>query len=156
MRCSPTGRSCLLCWASKVARTAGAVAAAVAVLVAVFIGLRALDGSGAQEQLRAAAENLPAPGPEARVISTEVGPTEATVIYRLPLTSNPLSVAQNLADRFEDQGWVVVSNPRLVDSPEGSTEALFTANREELRATVRTVSQASDFTVTTVLTEAGT
>lgn len=134
------------------ARAMGFAVAIIAALVIGFIALNDSDEAASDAgQLDELADNLPEPEPDARLISTEIDASEATITYRLPLASDPAVVAQKLAAQLEDQGWSA-DEPRLVDPTEGSTEALFIAIRPGYRTTVRATSEPTDFTVTIIVT----
>lgn len=130
---------------------------AVAIIAALVLGLTALnepdEPASDAERLDELTQTLPEPEPDARLISNEIDASEANIVYRLPLASDPAVVAQNLAAQLEDQGWSA-DEPRLVDPSEGSTEALFIATRSDYRATVRATSEPTDFTVTITVTPA--
>lgn len=134
---------------------ARSVVFAVAIITALAIGFTALNqsdepASGA-EQLDELAATLPEPGPDARLISNEIDASEANIVYRLPLASDPAVVAQKLAAQLEDQGWSA-DEPRLIDASEGSTGVVFIATRSDYKATVRATSEPTDFTVTITVT----
>lgn len=130
---------------------------AVAIIAALVIGLTALNESdepaSGSDQLDQVAETLPEPEPDARLISNEIDASEANIVYRLPLASDPAVVAQNLAAQLEDQGWSA-DEPRLIDPSGESTQALFIATRSDYKATVRATSEPTDFTVTITVTPA--
>lgn len=127
----------------------------LAVLAALFIGFRLLDGASGEaptSELEHIAEELPRPDADAREISVGVTGNRASITYRLPLTSNPRAVAHDLATKLEDDGWDA-GNPELSDGADGALVATFTATRDRYRVAARTVSESADFTVTMTVAE---